>query len=264
MNRDLPVVINAGTYHSQKFFPNLLKSSPRTVDCFELEFFFSDSGIAVINGVEHPLRRGNLLVAKAGDVRYSHLPFQCKFVHFTFNGSPDISAALEQLPAFFPAPNPQKAETTISEIATLFHSASKFDNLCAGAKLLMFLHSLCTAPGQRAEFITAAQRYIEENFHYHITVEDIAKSCSVSPSYLHKCFKMQLHTTPGEYLLNHRLKVARELLTNSSHPLSSIALDCGFTSQSYFSDCFKRNIGMTPKKYRDTAGYPLEETAEYE
>ena len=90
-----------------------------------------------------------------------------------------------------------------------------------------------------------------------ISVEEISAACNISPAYLHKIFKNTLSITPGNYLLNIRISAAQNLLVNTHQSLIEIAFNCGFNSQSYFSDCFKKNIGVTPKDFRKNATYTL-------
>ena len=47
-----------------------------------MELFFEDEGCSVINGQLFPIKKGNILFAKPGDLRQSILPFKCKFLHF--------------------------------------------------------------------------------------------------------------------------------------------------------------------------------------
>ena len=47
-----------------------------------------------------------------------------------------------------------------------------------------------------------------------------------------------------------RLARARELLTVTHLPISQIATECGFASQSYLTTCFKASHGATPARFR--------------
>ena len=85
-----------------------------------------------------------------------------------------------------------------------------------------------------------------------ITLVEIAKVANLSPGFFHTVFKCIKGKTPREHLLQIRLSMAKDLLENSRKPLSDIALLCGFESQSYFSLIFKKEIGISPKKYRAT------------
>ena len=90
-----------------------------------------------------------------------------------------------------------------------------------------------------------------------LTVEEIARDCHVSTSYLHRLFMARLGVSPHVALIQRRVTAAKALLVNSREPLAQIAWKCGFNSPSYFSDCFHRQTGMTPRAFRDSMAYQL-------
>ena len=60
-------------------------------------------------------------------------------------------------------------------------------------------------------------------------------------------------TTPSEIIRQERVKLARSLLTSTSHghvPVSRISAECGFKSHAAFSAAFRREFGMTPSEAR--------------
>ena len=70
-----------------------------------------------------------------------------------------------------------------------------------------------------------------------------------SPIYFHKLFCAATGKTPRRYILEKRIRTAREMLALGDIPLSSVAMECGFSSQSYFDFIFKKETGMTPSAY---------------
>lgn len=56
--------------------------------------------------------------------------------------------------------------------------------------------------------------------------------------------------SPISYLINRRIDEAKELLTHSNLPIAKIAQSVGFSSQSYFSQVFRKEVHMTPWAYR--------------
>lgn len=256
MSQELPIILSAGLFDSNTRFADLTVTHPRTVNAYELEYFFESGGTAVIDDRTYPIKRGNVLFAKPGAIRYSHLPFTCKFLHFTAT-DPILLSVLESLPPVFPVSDPKKVEESICQIIALFYSVHPFDNLRAQAELICLLHQLGCHTDEVAGTVNLAQRFISENFQTPLTTESIAQACGVSNSYLHKLFKTLLNTTPGAYLLSCRISAARDLLANTSLPMGEVAFRCGFNSQSYFSDCFKRNVGQSPLEFRKNATYLL-------
>ena len=81
-------------------------------------------------------------------------------------------------------------------------------------------------------------------------IEDIAKELRISPSFLAKKFKEQVGISPHQFLLQLRLKKAKELLIESTLEISEIAYECGFTHQSHLTRHFTKHVGTPPSKFR--------------
>lgn len=56
------------------------------------------------------------------------------------------------------------------------------------------------------------------------------------------------------YAIRRRLGEAQSLLIMTNRSITDIALSIGFGSQSQFYNIFKKYIGMSPGKYRETYG----------
>ncbi|MBC8535620.1 helix-turn-helix transcriptional regulator [Feifania hominis] len=63
-------------------------------------------------------------------------------------------------------------------------------------------------------------------------------------------FKHATGQTLFEYLLSYRIRKSIEALTHTDQSIAQIAAGTGFGSQSYFTDCFKRQLGITPLQFR--------------
>lgn len=61
--------------------------------------------------------------------------------------------------------------------------------------------------------------------------------------------------TPNEFIREKRLKRACELLSNGSVTISEVTYQVGMKSPSYFSECFKKRYGMSPKQFIKS-GFP--------
>lgn len=94
--------------------------------------------------------------------------------------------------------------------------------------------------------------WIDENLGNDISLEDIAASASICPRECQRIFRRYLHYTPMEFLRQRRLLHAAELLASTDRSITEIALECGFSSPSYFSMQFKKLSGHTPLAYRET------------
>lgn len=90
--------------------------------------------------------------------------------------------------------------------------------------------------------------YINSNLHEKLSVEVLAKECSLSEDYLSCLFKKSTGESLSSYILKKRLEQAKELLIKGNK-VSDIAYYLNFCSESYFIKCFKEHFGTTPKKF---------------
>jgi len=84
-------------------------------------------------------------------------------------------------------------------------------------------------------------------------LEELAKATAMSRTTFVVRFKTAAGVPPLTYLLNWRMRLAERALRTENIPVSALALSLGYTSESAFSNAFKRTIGMAPKRYRDAA-----------
>ncbi len=101
------------------------------------------------------------------------------------------------------------------------------------------------------KFIKKAVKYINQYYNEKIDIEKIAHYCEISSRYLRRIFQQQLNLSPTEYIINLRIRKARELISSSKLSLKDIAYAAGFSNQQYFNKLFKQYQGMTPGKYRE-------------
>lgn len=100
-------------------------------------------------------------------------------------------------------------------------------------------------------FVISLNKYIEENLsNENLNLNGIAMHLGVSRSLLHMKMKAILGTNVSNYINDIRINKAKQLLTNKDLPISQIAFETGFSTQSYFSTVFKKNTGRTPLDYR--------------
>ena len=86
-----------------------------------------------------------------------------------------------------------------------------------------------------------------------LTAEALASAVRVSKSLFYARFKKALNRLPHEEIVRTRLDQAQALLRQTRLPLAEIAARCGFTHPEYFSVSFKRELGVTPGRFRRNA-----------
>ena len=99
--------------------------------------------------------------------------------------------------------------------------------------------------------IEPALRCIKNEYGRVMTVEELAKLCNVSKHYFCRVFKSITGKSVMEYLRDFRLRVANVLLTSTDRSISDIAACCGFDSSNYFSRCYRKCYGHSPRQGRN-------------
>lgn len=94
--------------------------------------------------------------------------------------------------------------------------------------------------------------YIYEHLHTHITVSQLAEHTDLDSSYLSRLFKKEVGVTISEYIRSRKIDTAKNLLVYSEYGAAQIASILAFPSQSYFSEIFRKQTGMSPLRYRKT------------
>lgn len=94
-----------------------------------------------------------------------------------------------------------------------------------------------------------ALTYVQE--HYAESDETAAAAaCGVSRTYFSRVFKRVMHLSFTEYVNGVRLREAARMLLTGQDSVTTIAQAVGFSTSSYFIECFRRAYRETPQKYR--------------
>ena len=95
------------------------------------------------------------------------------------------------------------------------------------------------------------KKYIIENFHRDISMDDAAKETNLSYHYFSKFFKDSTGKSFVEYLTELRVDKSKELLRDTNESIKEICYKIGYSDPNYYCKIFKKVMGMTPTEYRD-------------
>ena len=98
--------------------------------------------------------------------------------------------------------------------------------------------------------LTEVIRYIRDNVHKSLQVEQLSKIACMSVSNFYRTFKSELGISPVEFINNERIKLAVGLLQDPKRSIKDVYLDCGFESRSYFNRVFKTRQKLAPGEYQ--------------
>lgn len=108
--------------------------------------------------------------------------------------------------------------------------------------------------GANHEALNLAIGFIDANLGQKIEVGDIAKAAKLSPFYFSRLFRAACGVSVHGYVIEKRLQMARHLLATTDVPLTTIALETGFSSQSHLTTMFRERFGTTPGHFRQKSG----------
>lgn len=97
---------------------------------------------------------------------------------------------------------------------------------------------------------TTVKYYIREHFEKDISLEHLCTHFYCSRATLTNSFRQVFGKSIHQYLTEVRLEHAMKLLQNHALSINSIAYECGFHDQNYFTKAFKKHQGITPTYYR--------------
>lgn len=107
------------------------------------------------------------------------------------------------------------------------------------------------SPKNKLNHLSATEEYISN--HYHDVNFDYKKAVELSGlsySYFKKIFIDKYGCPPVKYVTKLKINRACELLITKKFSISEIAQLCGFENVYYFSNVFKKHIGVSPKNYK--------------
>lgn len=258
--------LQCGVFDSTVLRGSKTVSPGRRVANFELELFHREGGISHVGEGTYPTKRGMLLCAKPGQIRYSEFPVRCSYIRIQPQKDREIDALLAAAPDCLYL----EEESDVEELMALFTKLCSLliggaperevvNGVYSNAILLEILHRLArlwqgsvnvTDKTPIHRIAADAYEYINEHYAEDCSLKTVAAALHVSPNYLHTVFLREVGVTPFAYVTDKRVRRAKRLIAAGEKPMLEIAMETGFCSQSHFNKVFKEATGYTPAVYR--------------
>lgn len=214
------------------------------------------------NGATYKLGPG--LVAHGGkhmklSVEEVTAEFEFYLIHYSPQG--EAAAPTEDMQKHFvlePGEDPK-----LLELLRQLHQAVRTPgNMSAmQAKLLFYgiLYELFTCCRDRMNqesqtVIEQAIAYIHGHYMEPLNLQSLAERYGMKEKSFSYLFKKYVGLFPIDYVIQHRIKRAEELLAASSCPIGEIAAGVGYADAHYFSRLFKKHTGQAPSEFRRHLG----------
>lgn len=104
--------------------------------------------------------------------------------------------------------------------------------------------------------VNAAISYLSHCLATPPTLNELARKVGTYEKKLSHAFRKQLGKTVFEFLRDERLRLAQQLLADTSLSITDIAAETGFSSAANFATAFRKQLGLTPTEYRSGLSPP--------
>ncbi len=94
--------------------------------------------------------------------------------------------------------------------------------------------------------------YIEQNYGYELTLEELASVAGFSKYHFHRIFKSIIGETLSDYIRRVRLS-STTLKLKTNQKITHIAMNSGYETNASFSKAFKKHFGVTPTEFSKNA-----------
>lgn len=115
-----------------------------------------------------------------------------------------------------------------------------------------FIQTPLPDPGDQDGLFTSTLTWLQEHLGEEVTVSDLATRSAMSPRTFARRFAASTGTTPYQWLVRERIRLARRLLETTTLPVETVARTSGFQTASNLRKHFGRALRTTPQAYRRT------------
>lgn len=250
-------------YVTYSKFENDWKSFLHTHPFTELFLVTNGKGSFIVDEFEYPISKGDFIIVNANiehteksqkDFPLEYIILGVKDFNFSFGGKMNhlhFNCLSEYNDLFFLINFMLREKQNGEE-----YSETICQNLLEVALVKLLRITKAKFDTMPSEKINAAciklKNYIDRNYATKISIDDLAELTHLNKYYLIHSFNKYLGSSPINYLCQKRIEITKELLTNSDLSISEISQSAGFSSQSYFAQCFLKMTGLTPREYRNS------------
>ena len=163
--------------------------------------------------------------------------------NYHFTNDIAINQILQRLIFIFTEKHPSKdifADLLIQELVIRI--------LQTESKSLYLKKAVSNSNNDRLSFVI---KYIQENLTEDLSIELLSEKAYMSESNFYRTFKHELGSSPNEFIIEERLKVAESLLRNPKISIKEAYMASGFNSFSYFCRIFKKKKNLSPTEFKE-------------
>lgn len=248
-------------YISESKFENDWISLPHSHHFTELFYVLNGKGTFVINDKTFEIQKDDFIIVNS-NVMHNESSSSEDPLHYVVMGTDELEFQTNSGKNFFiynfSSHSKQLRFSIKSMLMEMRTKDNHFEHICQNLfenliyqiqrwTKLPFLDTQSQKTNKECRFI---EQYLNEHFREDISLQSLSEIVHLSKYYLAHAFKEYKGISPISYLTQIRVNEAKHLLETTDFSVAKIADFTGFSSQSYFSQIFHKETGMTPNKYR--------------
>ena len=279
-----PKVLKTSLFTTGMDMPEGYKFRKREVYDYEIEFFLSSSGSMLIDETIYPIKKGDIVFRRPGQITQAIMPFSCYviFVDLLGNTGKDhenydferkqefqnnyVNEMLNLIPPVVHTSLNHGYHYLFDAVLKEFINYNEVSSILLKSLILQILYQLYIdiknpftngfiPMSSHYLLLKKIVEYIKNNIQENLSLKKLAEFSGLSPNYLHMLFSRTMNITINEYITILRLEKAKGCLVTTDSSVSEIALECGFENIPYFSYVFKRGVNVSPSQFRKKYRY---------
>lgn len=227
----------------------------------ELLYFVSGDATHVIEDRQYKLKRGDLVLIRPSKYHFIRIDSDCDYERYDILFSPRIRNIdgldlLNSTPEIINLEEYPMATEIIRKTDFYFKhfKGEDLERILTGLLCELFYLLSVTpatkntdAPTVSSPTLSRALGYINDNLTTLSGVDEVAKNCFVTESYLFRLFKNELHKTPAKYIASKRLLLAERMISDGESP-TAVYEKCGFGDYTTFYRNYRSYFGHAPSE----------------
>ncbi len=249
-------------------------------DFFELAYIKEGEIYHIINGKKYKVSKGNYFIINTNDFHeyiriksskcvIANCLFYPEFIDITMKHCKNFSQLIESymikfnqsILSFNPTAylfydNDGNIKTLIDKISAEYrnknHGHTELARCFLTEILIATMRKITNNEKvlQKNNPIKYITEYIEKNYNNDIKLTDLSKELNYSLSYISSKFKNDTGFSFTEYLQKYRINQSCVLLAETCKKITEISESVGYDDTKFFTDIFKRYMGVTPRRFR--------------
>lgn len=260
-NADTDTASSRLLYISHSKYENDWPSLPHTHPFSELFFVQNGRGSLRIENQEYPIQKDDFVIINA-NVSHTEKSSAGKPLEYVTLGVENLAFVFEGEKEYTIFNCGSEQQNLMFYMTTMLRELEEknkdYESICRNLlnvliiKLMRqtnFAFGAASSAEIRGECLKL-KRYIESSYMHDLTLDILAEYSHLNKYYMVHIFTKHCGCSPIQYLCQMRIRASKELLVNTNYSIAEVAQSSGFSSQSYFAQCFQKNCGMTASAYR--------------